>query len=259
MTAIASPHDLEKIQRLAARVIATHPAGRNLLLIGGFRYRLLNQSARVSRDVDYHWEGDLDQKQKDLLKLCRRALLPQVRRDFGYSGDARVPTGPEFDSVNARFIELRFWKAQHAASQVVLPLEITRIVCLDPATIRTAEGVVYPTPSDLDLIEGKILAVLNRVFVEHRDFVDIFLYGDHLTRKSPERLREKLRRIPLDAAPVLERLQDLRQNMDFHSRAVQAVIDTQLDPVTAGKVNDAGGGLTMFRRAFQLVESNVQL
>ncbi len=259
MTATASMGDLERIQRIAARVIATNPAGRNLLLIGGFRYRLLNQSARLSRDVDYHWAGDLDEKQQDLLKVSRRVLVPRVRRDLGYAGDAKVPTGPEFESVNARFIELRFWKPSSTADQLVLPLEITRIVCLDPATVRTAEGVVYPTPSDLDLIEGKILAVLNRVFVEHRDFVDIFLYGDHLSKDSPERLREKLKELQLDPAPVRKRLEALQQNLDYHSRAVQAVIDTQLDAATATQVNDGGGGAMMFRHALQLIESNVRV
>jgi len=37
--------ELDKIQRIAARVVATNAAGHKLLLIGGFRYRLLDRSS----------------------------------------------------------------------------------------------------------------------------------------------------------------------------------------------------------------------
>lgn len=57
----------ESIQRIAARVLATHPTGHRLCLIGGFRYRLLSASARASTDMDYHWEGDLEQKQTEIV------------------------------------------------------------------------------------------------------------------------------------------------------------------------------------------------
>ncbi len=175
--AFHSGEDLEKIQVMAARTVAVNPAGHNLLLIGGFRYRLLDQSARRSMDIDYHWDGSLQEKQGELLRLCRRSLVPQVRRELGYDGTVAIPTGPEAESPNARFVELRFWKMKRAASQVVLPLEITRITCLDPPEIRTAGGIVYPTPSDQDLAEGKIIASLNRVYIEHRDFVDLSCTG----------------------------------------------------------------------------------
>jgi hypothetical protein len=244
---------------MTARIVATNPAGRSLLLIGGFRYRLLDRSARVSMDVDYHWEGDLAQKQADLLRLCRRILLPQARRELGYDGTAGLPTGPDAESPSARFVELRFWKLPVGGSQIILPLEITRIACLDPATIRTAEGIVYPTPSDLDLIEAKVIAVLNRSFIAHRDLMDVFLYGDRLTADSPKRLGEKLKKLQIDAGPVRKRLNDLEQNVEYHSRSVQDVIDNQLEPVPAAQINAGGGGRTVFDRALQLIQANVGL
>jgi hypothetical protein len=36
----------EQIQRLAAALVATHPSGAGLALIGGFRYRLLDRGLR---------------------------------------------------------------------------------------------------------------------------------------------------------------------------------------------------------------------
>jgi hypothetical protein len=99
-------------------------------------------------DIDYHWEGDLDAKQQELLRLCRRVILRQVGLQTGYQGSASVRTGPDADAPNARFIDLRFWKVRH---QIEIPIEITRIVCLDAPTIRTADGTVHVTPSDADL------------------------------------------------------------------------------------------------------------
>jgi hypothetical protein len=243
--------EIERIQRLTARLFATHASGHNLLLIGGFRYRLLDRSARVSMDIDYHWEGDMDQKQEELLRVCSRLLLPQVRRELGYEGDARRLTGPEADSPNARFIELRFWTKDHA---LVLPLEITKILRSDPPSIRTADGIVYPTPTDTDLIESKLIAVVNQLYVQHRDFVDIFLFSSHLAPDSHSRLRLKLEQTTLSPEALKSRLDDLEQNADYHSRAVQKLIDTQVDAVVAEQLNRGGGASTVFGSALQIVK-----
>ena len=80
---------VERIQTLAATILATHPAGHQLCLIGGFRYRLLNASARASTDIDYHWEGDLQRKQMEIVDVLRSRLLPEVKRQIGYDGDVR--------------------------------------------------------------------------------------------------------------------------------------------------------------------------
>lgn len=63
--------EADSLQRLVANSIARSPAGVNLLLIGGFRYRLLDNSHRFSVDIDYHWGGDLEAKQRELLSLWR--------------------------------------------------------------------------------------------------------------------------------------------------------------------------------------------
>jgi len=198
--------EADRLQRLVANSIARSPAGVNLLLIGGFRYRLLDNSQRFSVDIDYHWGGDLEAKQRELLSLCRRVILGQVRRELGYEGSASVRTGPDADSPNARFIDLRFWKAD---LQVEIPLELTQIVCLDPPTIRTAGGTVHATPSDTDLIESKIIAVLNRLFLQHRDLVDVFLYADKLQPDSPVRLKQKVVKLNLSLETVTRRLKEL--------------------------------------------------
>jgi len=97
--------EIDRLQRVVARLVATSPAGVNLLLIGGFRLRLLDNSQRFSVDIDYHWEGDLEAKQRELLALCRRVILGQVRRELGYEGSVAVRTGPDTDSSTSRWIQ----------------------------------------------------------------------------------------------------------------------------------------------------------
>ena len=55
----------ERIQVLAAKILATHAAGRGLCLVGGFRYRMLDGSARASVALNYHWDGNLANKQAE--------------------------------------------------------------------------------------------------------------------------------------------------------------------------------------------------
>jgi hypothetical protein len=249
----ANYQETDRIQRLIARAIATSPAGVKLLLIGGFRYRLLDRSERFSVDIDYHWDADLDAKQQELLRLCRRIVLGQVRRDLGYEGSVSLRQGPDADSPEARFIDLRFWKESFS---VEIPVEITRILCLDPPIVRTAEGVVHATPSDADLIESKLIAVLGRVFIQHRDLVDVFLYGNNLRPDAASRLARKLSRLQLNPATVERRLRDLQENPDYHGRAVQKVIDEQMTPVVAAQMNVGGGGRMIFHTALELVTRN---
>lgn len=243
--------ETDRLQRVVTRLVANSPAGVGLLLIGGFRYRLLDGSQRFSVDIDYHWGGDLEAKQRDLLSLCRRVILGQVRRQLGYEGSASLRTGPDADSPAAKFVDLRFWKGD---LQVEVPLEVTQIICLDPPIIRTADGTVYPTPSDADLIESKIIAILNRIFLQHRDLVDLFLFGDNLPPDAMARLDQKLAILRVNGEAIARRLQDLRENRDYHAGAIQKVIVEQMEPAVAQQINTGGGGNAVLDSALDLLK-----
>ena len=184
---------VERIQRAAARIIATHPAGHQLCLIGGYRYRLLNASARASIDIDYHWEGDLQRKQMEIVDLLRSKLLPEVKRELGYDGDIRPAAGPEAESPAVRIVEMAFYRVQDPGSRIEIPIEITSVARHDAPMVKTIAGTVFLTVSDGDMIESKILACLNRPFFQVRDILDIFLFQDTLPPDAPVRLSKKLK------------------------------------------------------------------
>src|SRR5450830_1288091 len=118
---------IEEIQKMAAKIVATNPAGNRLLLIGGFRYRLLDASARTSTELDYHWQGELEEKQQELIVLFKTKLLPEVNRAFGYEGTVRPVAGPDFESDNVKVVELAFYKTDVPESRIEIPVDITRI------------------------------------------------------------------------------------------------------------------------------------
>lgn len=246
--------DVEAIQRMVARIVASNPAGRNLALIGGFRYRFLDGSIRTSDDVDYHWCGDLAEKQAELIALLRRVLLPQVRRRLGYEGNVAAKSGPDAESPIVRVVNGAFWKGDVPNSRIEIPVEVTRIACADPVEVRTADGTLYATPSDADMIESKIIAILNRVFLRHRDIVDVFLFHSHLVPNAPERLAAKLHALNPTRSNADKRMLDLNRHGDYHAKSVQAVIDTQLAPVAAAQLNDAGGGSMVLASVLQTMD-----
>ncbi len=245
--------DIESLQKLIARVVAMHPAGRNLMLIGGFRYRYLDHSVRVSDDIDYHWYGDLYQKQSELTALFKRVLLPEVGRTLGYDGNVLPGSGPESESPVLRIIELAFWKQGVPRSRVEIPVEITRIVCADRVEVRTAEGTLYATVSDADMIESKVIAILNRRFLKHRDIVDLFLFQDKLRFDSGQRLLAKMAGLEIPTSSAIKRIEDLCSNASYHERAIQAVIDSQLERAAADQLNDASGGKLVLSTAVELL------
>lgn len=250
---------IEELQQAIARLLATAPPGHNLRLIGGFRYRLLNQSARLSRDIDYHWEGDIEEKQTELVALFMRRLLPDIKRRLGYEGDARAATGPEAQSPAVRVVELAFWQPAIAFSRIEIPVEITRIVCVDQLAVRTVSGVVYPTASDADLIESKIIALLNRPVIEHRDVCDIFLFSSHLAPDAAQRLQVKLAQLSIAPEVVSKRLHQLSEHRDYHLRALEALIADQLDPPAAANLAAAGGAKLVLDTVLDVLKTKLNL
>lgn len=249
--------DTEAIQRIVAKHVATHPAGLNLALIGGFRYRFLDGSARVSDDIDYHWAGDLAEKQEELLVSFRRGLISEVSSRLGYSGRCEACSGPDAESPLIRIVELSFWKDGVAYSRIEIPVEVTRIACADPIEVRTAAGTVYATPSDGDMIESKIIAMLGRITLRHRDIVDVFLFQDQLTPDSSKRLRSKLDALALNNARIEERLRDMRQNCAYHLRAIQEIIESQLDRQAAVQINSSGGGRIVLDAVLKILDRHL--
>jgi hypothetical protein len=244
----------ESIQKIIARLVATSPAGHNLLLIGGFRYRLLDRSVRTSRDIDYHWAGNLAEKQGELLALFRKRLLPSVRRQVGYEGRADSATGPEAESPAVRTIDLSFWKPKTAYSRIEIPVDITRVAQSDQIEIRTVEGVIYPTVSDTDLIENKIIAVFKRCILQHRDLVDLFLFSGKLAPTSPERLARKFKTVGVAQAGALKIIADLQAHAAYHTRALQAILDSQFDRAAADNINSAGGAQLILEKTIEILK-----
>lgn len=251
--------EVETIQRVVAQYVATHPVGRKLALIGGFRYRFLDASVRTSADIDYHWAGDLEEKQRGLIDSFHRGLLSKVSRLFGYSGRVDARTGPDADSPVVRVVDLSFWKDDVPYSRIEIPVEVTRITCADPVEVRTAGGTIYATASEGDMIESKVIAILDRITLRHRDIIDVFLFQDRFRSDSAPRLKSKLRALGMSDRDIQQKMRDLQEHSDYHAKATQEVIDTQLDPEAAAQLNDSGGGGMVLDKVLSILNRYIGL
>lgn len=249
----------EEIQRLATGLIATSPAGHRLRLIGGFRYRLLNQSCRTSLDIDYHWDGDLDGKQMEIMELLRAKLLPEVERRLAYDGDVRKATGPDADSPFVKTVTMAFHRTGEAGDRIEIPVQITNIACMDPPVVRTAAGTVYLTASDADMIESKVIALFNRTFLAERDIVDLFLFQDGFVADSARRLKAKLAGLHITPESVADRYARLRANRVIHMRAIDAIIKDQIDAAVAANLKASGGGGMVFDAVVAMLKDRLRI
>lgn len=246
---------IETIQKMIARIVATSPVGYKLCLIGGFRYRLLDRSVRMSTDIDYHWEEDFGNKQNELIAVLQRKLIPEIKRQLGYDGNALVATGLEADSPAVRIINLAFWKPDVPYSRIEIPVEITRIICHDKMIVRTAEGVVYPTASDADMIESKVIGVFNRRIFQHRDLLDIFLFAGQLISESPVRIMKKLNQSGIKKKDVQNCLEDLAKNSDYHLKSINQILESQFEPESAANLKAAGGGEMILKEVVRILHA----
>ena len=247
----------EEIQKLAARLLAINPAGHKLCLIGGFRYRLLNASCRASLDIDYHWAGDLARKQADIIALLRKKLLPEVKTRFDYDGTIQPATGPDVDSPAVRVVDMAFYRLGSAGHRIEVPVEITRIQCSDPPIVRTVGGTVFLTASDADMIESKVIALFNRLHLQARDIVDIFLFQGAFASDSAKRLAAKFAQVSLSPKVLGELMNNLAANRNQHVRALDRIIGEQLDDTQAANIKLAGGGTMIFNVVMGILQDKL--
>ena len=235
----------EQIQRLVASLVATQPAGAGLWLVGGFRYRLLDRGVRRSIDIDYHWQGDLAAKRGELIAVFQRRLLPDVRRRLGLEGSVSPARVADQESPAVATIDLAFWKLGSSLGRIEIPVDILQIECADPPAARTADGIVYRTASDADMLESKVIAIVARTHLEHRDLIDLHLFANHAAPDAAVRIRAKLERLKVGEPLVRRRLDDLAHSAAHHAKTIDAVIRSQLDPPAASTLVDSGGGRAM--------------
>lgn len=250
---------LEEIQRMIVKMLATSPEGRNLHLIGGYRLRLFDNSPRRSKDIDYHSSDDLEQKRDEVISLLERKLLPEVKERFGYDGTVAPARGPDADTALVKTADLAFYIKDFPYSRIEIPVDITAIETLDEPTPRTTGGVVCLTRSDQDIIESKVIAVLNSTHVRDRDIVDIFLFEDKFARNSDERIAKKLANFPLDKSTIAKRIQGLLDARDVRIRGIAQVIETQLDRQAADNINSGGGATAVFTHVITILTRKLKL
>jgi hypothetical protein len=92
------------------------------------------------------------------------------------------------------------------------------------------------------MFESKVIAVLGRTFVEHRDLIDLHLFATHAAPDAVERIRGKLSRLGLGEPALRRRLDDVGQSAERHAAAIEAVIGSQFDAAAAGVLMECGGG-----------------
>jgi predicted nucleotidyltransferase component of viral defense system len=244
----------EEIQQMIVRMLATNPAGRNLFLIGGFRYRFLDGSVRRSMDIDYHWEENLVEKQEEIISLFKRKLLPNVKRRFNLDGDIFPGRRIEDQSDQVKIVELVFYRIGSQFARIEISVDITVADSLDPPEVRTAEGVIYPTLSDADLIENKVIAIMNRIFIQARDMLDIFLFQSSFLPESPRRIKEKLvhRFIKMESAK--QRLEKIGDNRVIYVNALKKIIEEQVESPAAENLRSAGGAPFVFDQVLKILK-----
>ena len=245
---------IERVQRTIARILAMNREGVGLRLIGGFRYRLLDRSSRMSVDLDYHWSGDLAAKRDEVVKLLQRQLLPEVKRRLGFDGAVYSASGPGADSAFVKTAEVAVFKLGSAMGRIEIPVDITRIPCLDPPVAMTMDGTVYLTSSDADMVESKVLAVFLRATLEARDLVDLYLFRTRLPDDAGKRLAKKCRELELSAKWLNESWARIQKQRATIVSGINHVLAEQVEPPVADNLRAAGGAEMICAATLELVE-----
>jgi hypothetical protein len=248
---------VEQAQGMAARIIATHREGVGLRLIGGFRYRLLDASGRKSADLDYAWDEDLELKRDEVVRLLQRSLLPEVNRRLGLDGSVYASNPPGEESASVKTAEVALF-GPAVAGRIEIPIDITRIPCMDPPVAVTVKGTVHLAASDADMVESKVLAVFLRSPLAARDFVDLFFFRDRVHPDIGKRLAAKCRELQLGTSWMDEAWRRILARRAVIEAGIDRVISEQVDSAVADNLRLAGGAGMVCAGAMELIEKTTR-
>ena len=248
---------IDQVQRWAARIIAMHREGVGLRLIGGFRYRLIDGSGRTSADLDYHWDHDLSAKRDEVVRLLQRQLLPEVKRRLGCDGTVYPANAPGEESPFVKTAEIALFGGG-LPGRIEIPVDFTRIPCLDAPVAATVEGTVHLAASDADMVESKVLAVFLRTPPAARDFVDLFLFRDRLGAESSNRLATKCAEMKLAPSWMEGVWRGLHQQRAVVEAGIERVLSEQMESAAADNVRLAGGAGMICGTVMELIDQVTQ-
>jgi hypothetical protein len=66
-------------------------------------------------------------------------------------------------------------------------------------------------------------------------------------------LKRKFAKLHLRRATVTARVKDLQEHREYHAKAIQKVIDEQMETAVARQINAGGGGRTILDSALDLL------
>jgi len=245
---------IDSIQQVITRTIATEAPGENLLLVGGFRYRLLNNSIRLSTDIDYHFNGNLSQKRTELLSLFKRRLIPEVKRTFGFDGT--VDEMPSPNESESKTIGLAFYNLEKSIGRIEIPIDLTKITFIDKPETRTINGTIYLTVSDADMVESKILALLLRVYKQERDLIDLFLFKSSLADNVSQRLHQKMSKLGLALRDLEKLIASLKDNRSRHIKVLNQILETQVEEGAQQAIKMGGGAGSIFDTVLSVLQDS---
>lgn len=263
MEPLPKSHDewVRKTQHLMVRSLArSSSVGAGLLLVGGSHYSVLKESSRISRELDYRTEGDLTAQRARVLCAIRERVIPDLKRRYGVDAIAGESDDKE-PSPFVRSLQVAF-NAPGLPKPVVVGVDcvdINLIPLADEATYVVLDGTIIPTISDADMVESKILSIFNRVFLEYRDIVDVFLFQADLRKDSAERLLIKFSKLGLDGDAIARRMKSMYENFEVHASGVDGVLESDFEEKQLQYLRAQGGGTGILRKVLELLSGRLQL
>ncbi len=245
---------LDEIQRIIMETVSTQIVGTHVALFGGFRYRLLNRHFRRSQDLDLAADGDLDKVRDGVIEVLDGKVIPLLKRKgIVVDGHARISDRPGLLLGDLlRVIDFAAWDD---TQRYAVPIDISGIPHLDEVEVRVHGGVMIPTLSDADMIEGKIVALLCRRDAEGRDYLDVFAFRHHLHPEARRRLSRRLADAGHPDAKAIGALLDRHRRLRlFHLRLIADVIDGFVDEPAATMLRERVGPARIFDEVIGLVE-----
>ncbi len=230
--------DFQNIQKIFISSFAVSTVSVGMYLIGGLKFYLLNNSPRLSNDIDFHYEKDLAIKKNELKAFILNSFLPMMKRDHNITGHI-LPNHPEEESINLKVIHI--FLTQEDKTSFDLPIEITKIICFDKKNIETFNGKIIGVVSNADLIESKVIAFFSRYYFQARDLVDIWLFKNMFLKDSGKRIFKKLNLLSIDNKTIKNKITDLKNNKTYHTKQIKEVFLTQTSEQINSQIENAGG------------------
>lgn len=212
---------IDEIQAFFLEEFYKNPSSNGTVLVGGGRFRHINNSLRFSVDLDFFQDKGFNEK--NIQGFISGKFIKLLEQRFGVS--ARIIETPPWQKThNIETIRLLVYDKDNDFYQIEIDFDFIMRKPYSGYEKELFRNVVILTSTNEESLEEKLISVFEREPIKIRDLFDFWYYRDLVKKFDKDRIQKKLKERGVSKDSIEKRLKDFTLHRDYYIREIKNII-----------------------------------